>query len=190
MQILTLSAGTTRLLMLPGESMRSTPSAIRKEPISTLQNPTPIALTSLGLVCDEQSDQTVHGGQDKALYAFPVEHWSLWRSPEWSEPQAGVFGENLLTQGLDETSVFVGDRWRIGEALLQVTEPRIPCDKFCAVMGSSQAARHMVQLGTCGWYLRVIEPAPLAAGMTIEVIPGSRDTSVAAAFAFKSKRVR
>jgi MOSC domain-containing protein YiiM len=190
MKIHTLSAGTSRLLMLRSDAVHGTQSAIRKAPISTPQTPKPIPLTPLGLAGDEQADQTVHGGLDKALYAFPIEHWPLWRSPEWSEPRPGLFGENLLTQGLDETTVFIGDRWRIGAALLQVTEPRIPCDKFCAVMGSNQAARQMIHLGTCGWYLRVVSPAPLAAGMSIEVIPGSRDTNVAAAFAFKTKRAR
>ena len=190
MRILAISAGTTRLLVLERAPFRGVQSAIQKQVVSSIDAPEPIELNPLGLARDEQTDLSVHGGLDKALYAFPSEHWPVWNTAKEQPIRPGLFGENLLTEGLTEDSVFVGDQWRIGEALLQVTEPRIPCDKFCAVMGSSEAAKKMVNTGTCGWYLRVLKAAPLTAGMTIEIIPGAQEVSVASAFDFRTRRQR
>ena len=185
-----ISTGVSRLLVLSRDPLRTVHSAIQKSAVSDLDQPRPVELSLMGLTADEQVDQSVHGGRDKALYAYPVEHWASW-SDQFSQAIApGHFGENLTIEGLTEREVFIGDQWQIGQALLQVTEPRIPCDKFCAVMKNPQAARHMVQTGQCGWYLRVIQVAPIHAGQSIEVRPGPRQETIERAFALKTKRLR
>jgi MOSC domain-containing protein YiiM len=87
-------------------------------------------------------------------------------------------GENLTTEGLLETELWVGDRLEIGELVLEVTEPRAPCYKFAARMGYPQAIRHMLQSGFTGVYLKVITPADITAGQSIHVLPGSREVSI------------
>lgn len=190
MRIHAISIGVSQMLVLRQEPLRATQSAIRKRPVSTLASPLEVELSALGLQADEQSDLSVHGGLDKALYAYPIEHWSRWEQALAVEPRAGLFGENLSIEGLVEEEVYLGDQWRIGRALLQVSEPRIPCDKFCAALQRPQAAKTMVALGACGWYLRVLQAAPLAAGMAIEVLPGPRQERVSEAFAFQARKIR
>lgn len=188
MRILAISVGVSQLLVLSQNPLRTAQSAIHKTVVSELDRPERIELTLLGLQTDEQSDLSVHGGRDKALYAYPTEHWSRWQAEAGTQPRPGLLGENLAIEGLTEDSVYAGDRWLIGEAELQVTEPRIPCDKLCAALRWPQAARFMVASGVCGWYLRVVRPAPVAAGMAIEVQAGPRDQSMAQLFAFKTRR--
>ena len=187
----------TELLVAAGEPgrVRRVMSAIRKQPVSTLEKPTPIFCGVLGLEGDEQVDLTVHGGQDKALYAYPQEHYDFWRqSLETSEPlisrfsQPGALGENLATSGLTEKDVYLGDLWEIGEVTLQVTQPREPCFKFNAVTGDKHASKKMADSGFSGWYLAVITPGVLKAGNSIRVVPGSRQQTVEQAFKQKLRR--
>jgi MOSC domain-containing protein YiiM len=139
----------------------------------------------LGIAGDERADMSVHGGLDKAVYLYPHEHYAFWvtareRILRRQEPLSfGVMGENLTTEGLLETELWVGDRLEIGKLVLEVTEPRAPCYKFAARMGYPQAIRHMLQSGFTGVYLKVITPADIAAGERIHVLPGSREVSIA-----------
>ena len=185
------------LLVASGEpgKIRRVTSAIRKEPISTPENPVPIFCGVPGLEGDEQVDLTVHGGQDKALYAYPEEHYDFWRRALETEESKlsmfsspGALGENLATRGLNETDVYLGDLWEIGEVTLQVTQPREPCFKFNAVTGDKYASKKMADSGFCGWYMAVITPGILNAGETIRVVPGSRQQTVAQAFKQKLRR--
>ena len=185
------------LLVASGEpgKIRRVTSAIRKEPISTPENPVPIFCGVPGLEGDEQVDLTVHGGQDKALYAYPEEHYDFWRRALETEESKlsmfsspGALGENLATRGLNETDVYLGDLWEIGEVTLQVTQPREPCFKFNAVTGDKYASKKMAESGLCGWYMAVITPGILNAGETIRVVPGSRQQTVAQAFKQKLRR--
>lgn len=155
-------------------------TAIRKAPL-----PGSVAVNRLGIAGDERADMSVHGGLDKAIYLYPQEHYAFWidareRVLRKQEPLSfGVMGENLTTEGLLETELWVGDRLETGELLLEVTEPRAPCYKFAARMGYPQAIRHMLQSGFTGVYLRVITPADITAGQTINVLPGPREVSIA-----------
>ncbi len=157
-------------------------SAIHKLPISTLDNPQSVHLHHLGVDGDEQANLKVHGGIDKAVYAYPAEHYLFWneclvkekRMSSHQELTFGSFGENLTTAGLLETEVFIGDIWQIGLTALQVTQFREPCFKFNIKMNYSGAAKKMAQTGYSGWYLKVLEQGMIMAGDQIQVTPGKR----------------
>ena len=193
-----LCAGSaTELLVASGEPgrVRRVMSAIRKQPVSSLKDPTPIFCGVLGLEGDEQVDLTVHGGQDKAVYAYPQEHYVFWRQAlETKESKLSIFsspgalGENLATRGLNEKDVYLGDLWEIGEVTLQVTQPREPCFKFNAVTGDKHASQKMADSGFSGWYLAVITPGVLKAGDSVRVVPGSRQQTVEQAFKQQLRR--
>jgi MOSC domain-containing protein YiiM len=160
-------------------------SAIHKQSISNLASPTPTEITRLGIAGDEQADLSVHGGLEKAIYAYPIEHYAFWNELITRETkkiinlQPGAFGENFTIEGLLETEIFVGDRLQIGDLEFSVTKLREPCFKFNAKMGYKGAAKAMLQSGFSGWYLRVIQAGTLAAGTEIKVLPGQRLTSIA-----------
>ncbi len=149
------------------------------------------AVGPLGLEGDEQADPSVHGGLDKAVYAYPCEHYPFWQS---ARAQAGVggmddtlafgaMGENLSLRGLLEADVWVGDVLQFADCALRVTQPREPCFKFNAAMGFNSAVKAMAQSGHCGFYLSVDRPGTVAAGETFTVVPGSRQVSIAQRFA-------
>jgi MOSC domain-containing protein YiiM len=179
--ILSINAGLVQPLFVGRETQtQSVMSAIRKTPLSG-----EVTVDRLGIAGDERADMSVHGGLDKAVYLYPHEHYAFWvtareRILRRQEPLSfGVMGENLTTEGLLETELWVGDRLEIGKLVLEVTEPRAPCYKFAARMGYPQAIRHMLQSGFTGVYLKVITPADIAAGERIHVLPGSREVSIA-----------
>jgi MOSC domain-containing protein YiiM len=146
----------------------------------------PVPVHTLGLAGDEQADPSVHGGRSKAVYAYPSEHHAFWRTVRaqaraaaWDEPiDAGLFGENLLLEGITEDRLWIGDRLVLPGCVLAVSEPRHPCFKFNAAMGFSQAAKLMVQSGYCGSYLGVVEPGQVADGDTFELVPGPREVNL------------
>lgn len=144
------------------------PSAIDKHPCTGR-----VILGPLGLQGDKQGDRRVHGGVDKAVHHYPFEHYAAWRA-ELGESaalsSAGAFGENLSTQGLTEHEVCVGDRFRAGSALLEVSQARQPCWKVDVRFGAPGMARRMQDNGRTGWYYRVIEAGELAAGDRLELI--------------------
>ncbi len=160
-------------------------SAIDKQSISNLASPTPTEITRLGIAGDQQADLSVHGGLEKAIYVYPIEHYAFWNELLTRETkkiinlQPGAFGENFTIEGLLETEIFVGDRLQIGDLEFSVTKLREPCFKFNAKMGYKGAAKAMLQSGFSGWYLRVIQAGTLAAGTEIKVLPGQRLTSIA-----------
>lgn len=184
-RIVSVQTGAARPLVMGG---RRVLSAIGKSPV-----PGPVAVGPLGLAGDEQADLSVHGGLDKAVYAYPVEHLPFWHRLRrergvtlFDEPLPnGFMGENLSTEGLLEHGVWIGDRWAIGELVLRVTAPREPCFKFNAVTGLPDAGRRMVEGVCCGWYLAVERPGTVAAGAAIAVHPGPRGMTVAQAFLAK-----
>src|SRR5262245_1641355 len=120
---------------------------------------------------DRQADLTVHGGEEKAIYAYPAEHYDYWRQelPGMALPW-GMFGENLTTWGLLEDAINVGDRFRVGAALLQVTQPRLPCYKLGLKFGREDMVRRFLASGRYGWYFAVVEEGEVSAGDTIERI--------------------
>ena len=183
-----LSISTGKVVPLFGNhhpDYKSVASAIRKKSVSNLEDPLPVEIHSLGVKGDEQADLSVHGGIEKAIYVYPVEHYAFWNellSRETKKPTLlnhGAIGENFTIEGLLETEVFIGDKLLIGDLEFVVVKLREPCFKFNATLGYKGAAKAMVQSGFCGWYLRVLKTGALAAGAQIAIIPGARDTSIA-----------
>lgn len=146
----------------------------------------PVAVKPLGLQGDEQADLSVHGGLEKAVYAYPAEHYAFWvearrnagvSSIDTALPN-GSIGENLTLNGLLESDVWVGDVLQFPHCVLRVDQPREPCYKFNAAMGFNTAARAMAQSGFCGFYLSVDEPGTVQAGESFELLPGPRHVSI------------
>ena len=119
----------------------------------------PIALNASGLAGDEQADRRYHGGRDKALHYFPLEHYMTLADAlavAADQLTAGMLGENLSGQGISEDEVCLGDQFILGDALIQVTEPRRPCWKIDQRLGLDGASRLLEKSGRCGWYFRVL----------------------------------
>ena len=181
-RVVSVQVGASRFLRVGDRTLRS---AIRKQPLAG-----PVAVGPLGLAGDEQTEQRVHGGVLKAVYALPHAHLAWWSAQRQAAGVSlfeedilpGQLGENLSLDGVDEQGVFVGDRLRFaGGVLLRVTEPRQPCAKFNAVMGYERASKDMVQSGRCGFYLAVETAGVLSPGEAFELEPGPRQTSIARA---------
>lgn len=182
MRVTSVNIGTTRHLLAGGRQVQS---AIGKRGVAG-----DVEVRPLGLVGDEQADLSVHGGLDKAVYAYPGEHYRFWqtvraqaRQQSWDEAlPPGFMGENLTLEGLLETQVFIGDVLRFPRCELAVAAPRQPCFKFNAVMGFAQASKLMVQSGFSGFYLAVRGTGFIAAGESFELIPGPREVGVVEIF--------
>lgn len=162
-----------------------------RQPIKTGIDKQPVAgrvqVGVLGINGDEQADLSLHGGLDKAVYAYPLEHYDFWnvqcrasviRTPSGLPLTAGAFGENLTMEGLLESDVWIGDQLQVGDVVLQVTEPRHPCFKLNIKLGFSHASKFMVQSGYSGFYLRVVQPGTLTAGDTVTLLPGPREVAL------------
>jgi MOSC domain-containing protein YiiM len=166
----------------------SVESAIRKRSVSRASEGAIVEVKKLGLAGDEHADLSVHGGLDKAVYLYPFEHYAWWRQrrieadvPDAGAPlEMGALGENLTTQGLLETDLWIGDTLVIDQVRLRVEAPRNPCFKLNAVMGYRKAVKHMYLSGFAGVYLSVLQTGFIQAGARIEVVPGSREESVSA----------
>ncbi len=127
-------------------------TAIGKVPL-----PGPVRLTRLGVAGDQQDDRQHHGGPDRALCSYVADHAEGWVRALGRRPEPGLFGENLTVQGIDETQVHCGDRFRIGAAVIEVTTPRIPCMTLTRRLGYAAAIPFIRALGWSGWYARVVE---------------------------------
>ncbi len=181
MKILSVHAGKVAPLFVGAQGhAQSVMSAIRKQALDGA-----VQVGPLGIAGDEQADLSVHGGLDKAVYLYPSEHHGFWAEQmrhalrREATPRAGLFGENLGSEGMLGSALWVGDRLRIGSVLLEVTEPRQPCFKFGARMGYAHAVKQMLQSGRSGVYLKVLEPGQLQAGDAIELMAGRREMSIA-----------
>lgn len=154
----------------------SRPSAIAK-----LQVEGELMLTELGLVGDEQAETSYHGGPDRALCHYPREHYAHWKTtfPEQAALFfAPAFGENLSTEGLTERNVFIGDIFRWGNALIQVTQPRSPCFKLNFHFSISDMSSQMQASGRVGWLYRVITGGKVSADTPLELVSRNSDVSV------------
>jgi MOSC domain-containing protein YiiM len=177
-RVLQVCVGFARRLPVEG---RDVLSAIGKTPVTG-----PVAVRPLGLEGDEQADLSVHGGLAKAVYAYASEHLPFWQTVRaqagvaaWGEAvPPGLFGENLLLQGLSEADLWIGDRLVLPGCVLAVSEPRQPCFKFNAALGFVHAAKLMQQSGYCGAYLAVLEPGHVSAGDAVTLQPGPREVNL------------
>ncbi|WP_216217149.1 MOSC domain-containing protein [Amycolatopsis aidingensis] len=118
---------------------------------------------------DRQGDPSVHGGPDKAVYAYPVEHYAGWTADGFALA-AGSVGENISFAGCDERSVRIGDVWEWGTALLRVSQPRTPCYKLGMKTGRKDVITAMIDSGRCGWYLTVLRPGRVPTSGPIRVV--------------------
>ncbi len=167
MRVLSLNVGLPREVEWRG---RTVLTSIFKTPVDRR-----LHVTRLDFEGDQQSDLSVHGGVDKAVYAYPAEHYEFWRG---ELPQAelpwGAFGENLTTEGLLE-DVRIGDRFRIGSAEFVVTQPRMPCFKLSIRFGRPDILKTFLRSGRSGFYFAVTKEGEVGAGDPIEPIARARE---------------
>jgi len=163
MKILSVNVGLPREVSWQGKFVTT---GIFKEPVKG-----PVMLRTLNLDGDGQADLTVHGGVSKAVYAYPSEHYAFWRAefPEMNLPW-GMFGENLTTEGLLEDAVYIGDRFRIGEAEVMATEPRMPCYKLGIKFGRADIIKRFLASRRTGFYFAVKREGKAGAGDAIELV--------------------
>ncbi len=162
-EVLALLTGQVRAFRAPDQ-----PSAIAKAPIIGQ-----VAITRQGLAGDEQADLVHHGGADKAIHHYPFEHYAFWRSQMGEHrllAEPGGFGENIATLGLTEDNVWLGDRFRLGTALIEVSHGRQPCWKLSHRFGRADMTARVVRTGRAGWYYRVLEPGHAAAGDRLALV--------------------
>ncbi len=163
MKVLSVNVGRPQLILLQGIAVSS---GIIKRPVEG-----PVMVRSTNLDGDRQSDLSVHGGPNKAVYAYPSEYYPLWRS-ELKNPELsfGGFGENLTTEGLLDHEVLIGDRLQVGEAVLVVTQPRMPCLKLAARLHRDDIIQRMIERGRHGFYFSVEQEGVVAAGDEIRLL--------------------
>jgi MOSC domain-containing protein YiiM len=156
-----VNVGTPREIRWRGQTVRT---AIWKDPV-----PGRVRVRGTSVDGDEQGNPEVHGGVDKALYAYAAEDYEWWATELGRRPAPGTFGENLTVRGIDVSGALVGERWRVGGTLLEVSQPRTPCFKLGIRMGSQRFPRRFAAAGRPGAYLRILEEGEVAAGDPVEV---------------------
>jgi MOSC domain-containing protein YiiM len=163
MQVISVNVGLPREVSWKGKTVTT---GIFKEPISQR-----VMLRTLNLDGDGQADLTVHGGVDKAVYAYPSEHYGYWRNElpdvalSW-----GAFGENLTIAGLAEDAVNIGDRFRIGTAEVMVSQPRMPCYKLGIKFGRTDIVKRFLASRRTGFYFSVIQEGEVGANDKLELV--------------------
>jgi MOSC domain-containing protein YiiM len=167
MNLVAISVGQSRDVQWRGRTVQT---SIFKTPVSQR-----VRVMKENVEGDRQADLSVHGGPQKAVYAYPAEHYGFWQreQPDHAPLTWGAFGENFTTEGLLENGVFIGDRVRIGTAELVVTQPRMPCNKLCIRFGEPRMVRRFLQSRRTGFYFAVEREGDAGAGDTIEWISRS-----------------
>ena len=161
-----ISVNVSQPKSAPAGDGQTVMTGIFKEPIHGR-----VMMRTLDLDGDGQADLTVHGGPDKAVYAFPIEHYDFWQHTlKRKDFQFGQFGENFTVEGMSEDTVHIGDVYRIGNAVVQVTQPRVPCYKLALRMGIPSFPKFFLASGRSGFYLRVLQEGDVGAGDAIELI--------------------
>ena len=163
MKIISVNVGLPRLVLRNGEPVST---GIFKEPVAGR-----VTLRTLNLDGDRQSDLSVHGGPHKAVYAYPNEHYPFWKQelPDMHLP-LGMFGENFTTEGMLESDIRIGDRFRIGSAELMVTQPRMPCYKLGIRFGRADILKRFLMSERTGFYFSVLREGEVGAGDEVELI--------------------
>jgi MOSC domain-containing protein YiiM len=165
-QVISVNVGLPREVVWKGMTVET---GIFKEPVDR-----PVAIGTLNLAGDQQADLTVHGGTAKAVYAYPAEHYGYWREKLPDVPFSwGRFGENVTTEGLTEDALCIGDRLRVGTAVLMVTQPRMPCYKLALRFDRDDMIKRFLTSRRSGFYFSVVEEGVVDAGSKVEIL--SRD---------------
>jgi MOSC domain-containing protein YiiM len=163
MKVVSVNVGLPREVVWKGMTVQT---AIFKAPVAGA-----VAIRELNLAGDQQADLAVHGGSEKAVYGYPAEHYEYWRGqlPDISFSW-GAFGENLTTEGLWEDTLCIGGLFRVGSAVLQVTQPRMPCYKLQLRFNRDDMIKRFLVTGRSGFYFSVIDPGDVGAGSKVEVL--------------------
>jgi len=165
--VISVNVGVPRVVDWYGRRVRT---AIFKEPA-----PGPLLASDVNLAGDDQADRRVHGGPDKAIYAYASEDYEWWSERLGAHLGPGTFGDNLTTLGLDVTNSRIGDRWAVGDprdgAVLEVAQPREPCFKLGIRMGDSEFVDQFAAARRPGAYLRIVEAGSIAARDAVTVTP-------------------
>jgi MOSC domain-containing protein YiiM len=140
-------------------------SGIWKEPITGR-----VAVRGVNIDGDDQADREVHGGPHRAVYAYAAEDTEWWEAELGRQLGPGIFGENLTLRGIDVTGARVGERWKIGTVVLEVTSPRVPCWKLAKKMDDRFFIKRFAQARRPGAYLRIVEEGELGAGDSVEIV--------------------
>jgi MOSC domain-containing protein YiiM len=163
MKVLSVNVGLPREVTWQGKRVTT---GIFKEPIQGR-----VMMRTLNLDGDQQADLTVHGGVRKAVYAYSSEHYNYWRTElPGMDLSWGTFGENFTTEGLLEDAVYIGDRFRIGETEVMVTEPRMPCYKLGIKFGRADIIKRFLASRRTGFYFAVMRAGMVGAGDDVELI--------------------
>jgi MOSC domain-containing protein YiiM len=167
MKLISVNVDLPRVVMSNGDSVST---GIFKEPVAGR-----VMLRTLNLDGDRQADLSVHGGPSKAVYVYPSEHYDYWKQelPEMELPW-GMFGENFTTAGLFESELNIGDKFRVGSAVVMVTEPRMPCYKLGIKFGRSDIVKRFLASERTGFYFAVLQESEVGVGDPIEVIEESQ----------------
>lgn len=161
-RVLSVNVGVPRPITA---GARTATSAIWKGPV-----PGRVAVRGVNLAGDDQADRSVHGGEHKAVYSYAAEDNDWWASELGRAVPPGTFGENLTVAGVDVTGAVIGERWRVGSTLLEVSEPRLPCWKLTARMDEQGFQRRFTAAGRFGAYLRIVTEGDVGAGDEVEVL--------------------
>jgi MOSC domain-containing protein YiiM len=167
MKLHSINVSQPRLVPYRGQTVAA---GIFKEPVEGR-----VPIHRLGLDGDVQVDRRYHGGLNKAVYAYPQEHYPKWAAVVGRDLPHGQFGENLTTEGLLEDAVSLGDVYRVGTAQLEVTMPRTPCFKLGIKMGDAAFPKKFLASGKLGIYFRVLEEGEISVGDTIELLGRDED---------------
>ena len=173
-EIRLVSVNVAKPQLLGRHRGRPVTSGIAKRPVTAEF----LWLDRRNLEGDAQADLEVHGGPDKAVYAYPSEHWPAWSAELGQDIGPAAFGENLSTAGGTEDDVCIGDRWFWGDAVLEVCQPRSPCFKLAIHRGRGDIGRRFKESGRSGWYLRVLQPGRVPVAGPIRVEPHAMGATV------------
>ncbi len=157
-----LNVGVPRAVVVNGHTVLT---AIWKTPVQGR-----LALLGVNIDGDDQADRTVHGGPDKAVYAYAAEDTQWWEAQVGRRLGAGAFGENLTVRGLPVSEAVIGERWAVGTTLLEVAQPRLPCFKLGLRMDDPRFLRRFADAGRPGAYLRIVREGDIGAGDRIDVV--------------------
>jgi MOSC domain-containing protein YiiM len=169
MKLISVNVGLPRVVMSNGESVST---GIFKEPVAGR-----VMLRTLNLDGDRQADLSVHGGPSKAVYVYPSEHYDYWKHelPEMKLPW-GMFGENFTSAGVFESELNIGDKFRVGSAVVMVTEPRMPCYKLGIKFNRPDIIKRFLASERTGFYFAVLQESEVGVGDPIELIEGSKNS--------------
>jgi MOSC domain-containing protein YiiM len=162
MRVLSVNVGAVREVLWRGETVTT---AIWKSPVDGR-----VAIRGVNLDGDDQADRQVHGGRDKAVYAYAREDYDAWRDRHDVATTPGQFGENLTVEGVDLRQAIVGEQWEVGSALLEVAQPRLPCFKLGIRMNDPRFPKRFQAEGRMGAYFRIVREGDVGAGDAIAIV--------------------